>query len=295
LGEIFGAYSDESGTFNQRYQTIAVVSGHESALSQLRSNLKEILDKHEISEVKFVDVRSHSPKVEAATGFARYAVEFARQTKIRIDVLVWDIQDSRHTIQGRDDIANLERMYYKVLIHAGRQWNQIDWDFCPDEHSSVNWNEIAEFLNRTRLSHPKPALLTLFESEEANQLFQLKSVKEMKSHQEPLIQLADLFAGMARFTREKGEQCIRWLDSQENKEQISLPLFPNENDEVDEVNRTEQNRFHLIGEFNGLCKRYTLGISLRSKKYLWTPNSTNSINFWSYEPQHEYDKAPTSP
>jgi hypothetical protein len=296
MDKIFVVYSDESGIFNCRYQTIALVSGQEIILSQLRGNLKDILDKHKIDEVKFTEIGNYSPKVEAPREFIQCVVKgFASQAqaKVRIDVLTWDTQDSRHAIQGRNDIANLERMYYKVLIYAARQWNQTDWNFYPDENSQVHWNEIAEFLNSTRLSHSKPSLLTLFESEGANQLFQFRSVKPMDSLQEPLIQLADLFAGMARFTREEGEQCVRWLDFQENKNHLQLSFLPHAEDELDEPTKAKQNRFQLTEKFDGFCKQYTLGVSLREKKYLWTPDPTRPINFWNYEPQHERDKAPT--
>jgi len=291
--ESFVAYSDESGTFHRRYQAIAVVTGRKNLLLQLEDGLRGILNKHGVDEVKFNEIGTHSPKVEAAREFFQCVVKkFASSAKLRIDILSWDIQDSRHAIQGRDDIANLERMYYKALIHAARQWNQTEWNFYPDKNSQVHWNEIAEFLNRTRLGHPKPNFLTLFEAEAVNYLLQFRSVKPTDSQQEPLIQLADLFAGMARFTREEGEQCIQWLDSWGNKDQLSLPDFLCGEGEVDETTRTKQNRFQLIGELNALCKRHKLGVSLRDRKCLWTPNPTNPINFWNYEPQHEYDKAP---
>lgn len=290
-GKTFAVYSDESGIFDHRFQTIAVVTGPEIVLTQLKSSLKDILDKYQINEVKFVEIRrSQSRKAKAARKFLQCAVkEFASQAKARIDVLIWDTQDSRHAIQGRDDIANLERMYYKVLIHTARQWNQTEWNFHPDENSQIHWNEIIEFLNRTRIGYSKPNLLTLFESDDAKQLFQFGGIKQLNSLQEPLIQLADLFAGMARFTREEGEQCIQWIDSWGNKAQLQfLHLL----DREDETTRTKISRFQIVRGFNNLCKRHRMGVSLREKRCLWTPNPTNPINFWNYEPQHEYDKAP---
>ncbi len=291
--EVFSVYSDESGTFHCRYQTIALVSGQEAMLSQLRKLLKSALNRYGVDEVKFNEIGSHSPKVKAAREFLHHAVrKFARQVKMRIDVLVWDTQDSRHAIQGRNDLANLEHMYYKVLTYTARRWNQTEWNFYPDKNSQIHWGEIANFLNRTRLEHPKSNLLTLFKSEEENQLFQFRSVEPSDSLQEPLIQLADLFAGMARFTREEGEQCIQWLESWGNKNQPLLPNLLCGKDELDETSKAKQNRFQLVGEFHDLCKQHKLGVSLRDKKYLWTPNPTNPINFWNYEPQNKYDKAP---
>ena len=291
--EGFVAYSDESGTFQRRYQSIALISGQDTMLSELRKHLGSILDEHGLVEVKFNEVGSHSPKVKAASEFVQCAVkEFASQKKARIDVLTWDTQDSRHTIQGRDDIANLERMYYKILTHAARQWNQIDWNFYPDKNSQIHWDAVVKYLNRTSLDIPRPNLLTLFETEGTDRSFRFQSVEPLDSAGEPLIQLADLFAGMARFMREEGQECVQWLDSQRKREQPRLPQFECSDDEIDEPTKTRQNRFRLVGQLNELCKRLRLGVSLRGRKYLWTPNPCYPINFWNYEPQHEYDKAP---
>ena len=114
----------------------------------------------------------------------------------------------------------------------------------------------------------------------------------MESRQEALVQLADLFAGMARFSREETQQCVQWLNSRVNKDQLRLPNFLDSTGVEDETTAIRQNRFQLIGKFDTLCKRHKLGVSLRKKGYLWTPDYRNPINFWNYEPQHEYDKAP---
>lgn len=291
--ETFAAYSDESGIFNHRYQAIAVVSGRGMILTPLSAKLQSILSKNEINEVKFALIRTHRPIIEAARQFVQCVVkEFASRLMIRVDILVWDTQDSRHAIQGRNNIANLERMYYKVLTHAARQWNQAEWNFYPDKNSQIHWNEIADFLNRTRLAQHEANSLSLFANEQLDQSLEFGNVEPLDSLQEPLIQLADLLAGMARFIREEGKQCVQWLDSWGNKDQPALPNFLYGEDAADETIRTKQNRFQLVGEFNALCKRYRLGVSLREKKYLRTPDPTNPINFWNYEPQHEYDKAP---
>ena len=105
MSEIFAGYSDESGTFHRRYQSIALISGQDTMLSELRKHLSSILDEHGLVEVKFNEVGSHRPKVKAASNFVQCAtMKFASQKKARIDVLTWDTQDSRHTVQGRDNI-----------------------------------------------------------------------------------------------------------------------------------------------------------------------------------------------
>jgi|Deesub1362A_J573_1020465.scaffolds.fasta_scaffold00174_15 hypothetical protein len=291
-GGTFSAYSDESGTFTERFQAIAVVTGQDIVLSQLTNHLKRILADKRIPEVKFALIRTHRPIIEAAQEFVQcFVKEFASKAKARVDVLVWDVQDSRHAVQGRDDAANLERMYYKVLTHAARRWNQAEWNFYPDENSQIRWHELAQVLDRTRLSGYQANSLLLLENERVGQLLQIRNTEPRNSVREPLIQLADLFAGMGCFTRREGENCVKWLDSRCNKDQLRFANFFCE-EPTDETIKTKQNRFQLVGEFKVLCDQYGMGVSLREKRYLCTFNPTYPINFWNYEPQHELDQAP---
>lgn len=206
-GKDFAAYSDESGTFTRRFQSIALITSQESKLSELRNHLKNILSSKGVTEVKFELIRTHLPIIEAAHEFLYCIVsEFANRKKIRVDILTWDTQDSRHAIQGRNDIANLEHMYYKIFVHAARQWkNQGEWNFHPDENSQISWGELARILSTTPLAKHQNNMQLLFENEKIDQPIKVKCPEPLKSVQEPLIQLADLLAGMARFTKEEGE------------------------------------------------------------------------------------------
>lgn len=290
---IFSIYSDETGLFNRRFQAIALVSGPNVTLLQLRNRLQVILDENGIDEIKFAEIRTHHPKLLTAQGFIRCSVrEYASRQKCRIDVLIWDTQDLRHAIEGRDDAANVGIMYYRLLTHVARQWKQVGWYFYPDINPEINWHEIANFLSRTPLLPSTTRLPPLFDLEKDSQLIKFNEIQPIDSLREPLVQLADLFAGMARFSREEGQQCVQWLDSWGNEEQLQLPDFICGMDAIDDTIETKQNRYKLIGEFYHLCRRSKMGVSLRDKRYLRTLNPSNPINFWNYEPQHEYDQAP---
>lgn len=56
---------------------------------------------------------------------------------------MWDITDSRHDIQGRDDIANLGRMYHHLFVDILRnRWpDDARWMVHPDENSALDWYE----------------------------------------------------------------------------------------------------------------------------------------------------------
>jgi len=289
----FSIYSDETGLFDKRFQAIALISGPTVHLLQLRERLQLILNENHVAEIKFSEVRTHRPKILTAQGFIGCSVrEYTSRQKCRIGVLIWDTQDLRHAIRGRDDVANVGIMYYRLLTHTARQWKHVDWHFYPDTNSEINWHDIASFLNRTPLLPSICRLPSLFDLEEDIQSMKFNEIEPTDSVGEPLIQLADLFAGMARFSREEGQHCLQWLESWGNDEQLHLPDFISGMDAIDDTIETKQNRYKLIGKFCSLCRQSKMGVSLREKRYLWTRNPSNAINFWNYEPQHEYDQAP---
>lgn len=284
MPNIFAAYSDES--FHKQYHAIGIVSGKKNLLSCLREKLQNIIHDKNIKELKFSEIRIHPPKVEAAKKFIDLGIGFSKKNMIRIDVLIWDLKDSRHSISNRDDPANWAYMYYKILRCISEQWNHRYWEFYPDEQSAIEWYKIANYLNRTIIYRRKPHFLTLFEQDKHRIKF--IRLKQLKSHKEPLIQLADLFAGVACFSRKKSDEC--WIEYIKRKKQQSL--FREETEMRSQLSGTDLNRFKLIFRIYKICKKFNLNVSLRSKKYLWTPDPSYPINFWHYEPKSEKDKAP---
>jgi hypothetical protein len=183
-------------------------------------------------------------------------------------------------------------MYYKALNHAARTWKQQNWNFYPDENSAVNWASVENVLNNTRMFSDKAENPKLIEIEAANPFFRFDSIAPTISHLEPLIQLADLFAGMGAFCSEEGVNCLEWINIYGNKDQLSFTDLLEVNT-LSETSKSKQSKYQVIGEFYQTCKRNRLGVSLRSNKCLTTHNPSYPINFWNYEPQHEYDRAPT--
>jgi len=288
---IFEAYSDESGFPSGRYQAIAVVSGSGADLAELRELLSECLARASWRELKFTRVRGDSSHSRCAMGFLEHTVEFARARRIRVDTLVWDMHDGRHAITGRDDVACLERMYYHVLTNMARRWRQEAWRFYPDEQSSVNFLEIRNYLNMTISRRPKrgqPSLLQLFRVE--RHAFRFKELEPTDSRKEPLIQLADLFAGMACFSRQDVPNCCKWLRTvKEGHLPLPLAEFPAE---TSPPPASKCCRYELIGHLHHLCRKHRLSVDLHRRGYLWTPRPTCAINFWHYKPQRPNDKAP---
>lgn len=279
-------FSDESGCFNKNYQTIAAISGRDEDLSRLKIELNQILYENAVSEIKFEKIRTHRPKLKAASEFIEIAFKYVDAHAIKIDVLCWSVLDTRHNIENRDDQANLGRMYYKILRNISEKWEIRDWQLFPDKGSKLDWQEVIRYLNQTNIKR-KPYILTLFEQNRSQLSFQ--RVAPQDSIDEPRVQLADLFAGMVRYSVEKKELCKIWLDEKNKKDQLGL--FSEER--VVTITKPDSNRFELINQVYNKAKKRALGVSLCRYGFLKSFKKFAALNFWHYVPASDHDKAPT--
>jgi len=285
--KILCIYSDES--FQSRFKSICAVSGYKENLDNLKNKLVGILEEFQVKELKFIDVRTHSNKIDCCIEFINTSIDFAAEKLIRIDVLIWDIEDSRHKISGRDEKENLERMYFHLLRNVIERWNIINCEFYPDEHTEFEYKKIIDYLNLTKTPRTEPSIITLFKQERIN--FNFTKVESQKSNENHLIQLCDIFAGFASFSRERSKEFKSW--NIKKKDKNNLTLFDDQNSDEDENAKSTTKRFEIIEHISNKCKNRNISISLNTNNYLKTYDKNLSINFWHYEPQGDYDKAPT--
>src|SRR5690554_859121 len=119
MGVIF---SDESGQDNtNRFGAICTVSGRRENLLELHLDINQILEKYDSSEFKFKKVKGQKYLV-IAKELVDIGLSYIYSKKIRVHILVWDKNDSRHNVQGRDDNANLARMYYHIIKQVHVDW-----------------------------------------------------------------------------------------------------------------------------------------------------------------------------
>jgi len=211
--------------------------------------------------------------------------------KLKVDILSWDIQDARHRIKGRDDIENFHRMYHHLLKNTMKErWeDEAIWLLKPDEHTALRFKDIQYFLKlkeigvtvkEANLFSPNPKIYW-------QQYYNIIDIEPVSSKEEVFIQVADLFAGMVCFSRGCYEQYKIW----EHNNSQQQALFECKK-ETQTLSKTEETRFELLQKLNNKCKDCKLGVSLDSCKGLKTFDPSQPINFWWYEPQGEYDKAP---
>lgn len=282
-------YSDESG--HERFRSIGVLSGEKTNIDKLRDELEIILKNHGRECIEFKKIAGDKEKEDSSQNFVTKGVEYCAANKIRIDVLTWDTQDSRHSIKGRDDIKNLQIMYYKILKWAKQCWKHdtLDWDFYPDEHSAINWREIVDYLENTNLSKENKIEYTLFGVIKNYHFPHFLARAEAKSHEEPITQLIDIFTGFARYSFEKGKTFLDWRETE--KSQHQLKLFETSKKKL-ELSRGDASKFKMLKTLDELCKKYKMGVSINKRAHLYTFSPERPLNFWFYIPQHEFDKAP---
>lgn len=287
--ENFQIFSDESGYCGKdRFGSIAVISGPKSITTTLNDELKAILHKYNKKEVKFAGIGGNSEFMNATKECLASGIDHCKHGKIKIYVLVWDKHDSRHDIQGRDDIENLKYMYYKILKETKSDWIGVEnWEFFPDELTSVDWNkDVVPYIERTNLDKKRNNdEETLFGVLKNIRFSNVRKCSELESCECPILQLADLFAGIIRLSFEKSEKFCSWYYDKINGSSLFNELIP--------LSKSEIAKFEAMYHFKKLCDHYSMGLNLSDDKHFKVFNKRCGLWIWFYKPQGDYDKAPT--
>lgn len=288
------AFSDESHHNIGRFRGISMISLKSEHRKLIHDKLQSLLASEGVKEFKWTRTRSIKER-NVGIQFLNESVRYALKGMIRIDVLVWDIEDSRHKIRDRDDVANLQRMYYHIFKNVlSKRWpDKSSWILYPDQNTAIDWDTIEDILDIK--SSNIEAYSNLFTKGRfkfrLKEEFNIREIVPCDSKHEPLIQLGDLYAGMAIYSRDSYNM-YRHLARTLFTTVKQLSLFDVEIDNSIKPSRADKERCRLIFEFNKLCKSKKLGVSLDTYQGLRTRDPNNPINFWWYEPQHYLDKAP---
>lgn len=268
------AYADEAYWNQGRYRAVAAISLPKSADGSISRRARELLEESGVAEFAWKKLG------DARYGFAaKKLLDLVLDSlaMVRVNVLVWDVEDHRHARQGRDDIANLERMYHWMFRKMGERHPSI-WTLRPDEQSAIDWLEVHDVLvNSSRLHNRKHDAF-----EDLSKRLEIQRLSPTTSDH-PLIQMADLFAGMAAYSRRSYDRFDAWSNSDQ------LELIPREGITL---SKRDEARCAVLQHFNKRCKDRVLQVSLRSERGLRTKNPRSPLNFWWWTPQHEKDTAP---
>lgn len=271
-------------------------------LNSLLENLSAIVFESNVSEIKWKKIKTAKYRF-AAQKVMDLIIEEAIESGLRIDVVIWDTEDSRHKIVGRDDNENLRWMYFQLFRNVlHRRWPlSSNWCLYPDENSIINWERIHSRLNTAsmyiELENEELALeqtSLLVDTEKVDGLFvqQIKGfsvsqILAVNSTNILLAQVADLFVGVGVFSHQQYNVYYNWV--LKNSPQMNLGFFENTKESF--TSKEDEHCF-IVNYLNVNCKQSKLGVSLESTKGFFTYNPANPINFWLYQPQGSYDKAP---
>lgn len=280
----FGIFSDESRHTAARYRSIAAVSLPVSAYTTINSKIKFILNENRIKDFKWKKTGS-TKYLKCSMNMIDIVFSDLIPNNGRVDVLIWDTQDSRHMVHGRDDLRNFERMYFHLHRNIMQRFKpETEWHLRPDERMEIDWKALHTYLQLAgnKLKYYKHPLL---QDEYSKKYFRIGTMEQGRSNDLPLCQLADLFAGISAYSRDK-YQIIKsqWENYIGQETLFDLPS--------DKISKRDQIRFQLIRKFYQECINRKAGVSLKTEGFFRTKNPINPINFWHYKPQGEYDIAP---
>ncbi|MEP7356771.1 MAG: DUF3800 domain-containing protein [Anaerolineales bacterium] len=282
------AFSDETRFNVGRYRAIALVTVERGWLAAISAEVRRLLAEAGVAELKWQKLRTARDRF-AALSIVDCAMRHVQAGGVRIDTLLWDVEDTRHKVAGRDDRQNLHRMYYHLFKNVlARRWPEgATWQLVPDEQASMDWSSIAGSLQDTRLAVERRT--DLFGQQELGARLRTElgvaAITPAASHLEPLIQVADLFAGLGVYSREYFQKYEHWHANQGGQ----LSLF---DAEPARLSSSDRERCFVLNELDRRCKKQRLGVSLKSHRRLATPDPARPLNFWWYEAQSGLDVAP---
>ncbi len=243
----------------------------EEIINDVEFEFRRILERNSIKDIKSFKWSkfNNNDKVNVFKEFFQYIAPFLLENKIYIHTLIWNVNDSRHSVFPRDDNKNLEIMYYKIIYNFSKTYlNNENFLFIyPDRQNTINWQLIEQILEKKGFYNMKYG----------REIY----IEESNTKHANLIQIADIFAGIGRTS---------YADYEEYKIRGDINqsiLIPFEED-LSVKNKT---RFKIIKFLHDWTKRNKLQISINKNKG-FKSYKKGPLNFWYYEPQHENDKAP---
>lgn len=248
------AYSDEARFNYGRYRGLALVGARVGDAPALGRALRDLLDASGMDECKWEKVRSARARFAAAK-LLGWGVERAVAGEITVDALTWDAGDERAARAAVPHLANLRRMYAHLLGYLlPLRQPGTRWIIHPDEQHALRWENLARALPHVTRIEPRA------------------------SAGEPLIQLADLFAGLAVYSRAGYAAYDRWLCLPPAERQpAAAHASP---DGAGHFSASDRERCALLDNFYTECKLRGLHVSLRTHQGLRTYGPHHPICFW---------------
>lgn len=166
-------------------------------------------------------------------------------------------------------------MYYNLIrdITSKILVSQESLKIYPDQNNSMDWEFLQMLLRRNSVRYDYNNNYII----DSHEIY----IQESSTEKHNLIQIADIFAGIARSSYE-------YYDDYEFYDPQQTRLMP-----LKKISRRQKYRFEIYKIIKKWGEEHSYQISINSKRGFYSFNQDAPINFWFYIPQHKNDKAPT--
>jgi hypothetical protein len=251
----YAAFTDEAQHNFGRIRGVGAVSLRAEHADVLAGEVAALLAASEVSECKWELVRSARHGFAAARLLA-WALDRTLDGRLWIDILTWSAKDAAARRQALPSLVRLRQMYARLLdaVIQDRGQEGYHWSVYPDEQQALDWDKIAATM-ATRS--------------------QIARIAPQRSHEEPLIQVADLFVGLGVFSRAAYDAYQRWraFPDEEHNVVVGRFIWP------EPQPASLRYRCALLEGFYATCVRRLPGISLRTCGGLHTHAPDAPIQF----------------
>jgi hypothetical protein len=246
-------YSDESSYNYGAVRGVCAVSLRVDDSARLGEELASLLRTSSVRELKWEKVRT-ARMAFAAKKALTWALDHALDGELWIETVTWEVSSAAASRARRPTLTQLHSAYTALLSsviarHSQRAEQSQDWRIVPDEQSAIPWTRIQEALPQTT------------------------SIMPARSEPQPLIQLADVFAGLAVFSRAAYDAYERWLCVRGRDQDVRATTI------AEGVYGSQAYRFVLLDEFYTAGVRRLPGISLQTRRGLYTWRAGAPIQF----------------
>lgn len=265
-GATYLGFADEAHYNIGRYRGLALVSMRAIDARSLRAEVSAMLHESNSTECKWERVRSAKHRFTAQK-LPHWTLDHAVMGSLRVNVLTWDTGTSEDQRQGTHHMKRLRSTYLRLFAHVIRtRWpDACHWLFHPDEQDALDWMAIAQDLRDVATREPARSVA-------------IDGIVPLVSHDEPFIQIADLFAGLAVFSRGEYDDYEQWLCSPSNER--GEPS--GEQEPPARFSSSLRQRCVILDEFYTECKLRGMHVSLRANRSLRTYDPLAPVAFeWS--------------
>lgn len=280
------AYSDESHYNVGQYRAIGMISMRAELAEELNRKIQILNQESDVKECKWYKLESAKNRF-AIQKIIDLCLEYADIDRLRIDVLVWDSEDSRHKVIGRDENKNLMNLYIQLLKNVIlRRWkgNGV-WQLFPDQNSIIDWVHVRNILRKIDIYNDDSESILDRTWNRFKSLHSIVSIEEADSKITGLCQAIDIFTGMSVFSFEKTKAYLEWCRKTSNQP----PLFSLENIKLSNKDIEQSS---MLNYFLEQAATKNIRFHFENNSGLVTKDPNQVVNVWFYTPQTLSDKAP---